>query len=74
MIRMLCIHRISTTNSIYQVLLQLRSERLNAQGTPVSSSDDSESEEEQSDASESELDLDSYYFLQVRRQTQINFF
>jgi hypothetical protein len=55
-------------------LLQLRSERLNAQGTPVSSSDDSESEEEQSDASESELDLDSYYFLQVWRQTQINLF
>jgi cysteine/serine-rich nuclear protein len=47
------------------VLLQLRSERLNAQGAPISSSDDSESEEEQSDASESELDLDSYYFLQV---------
>lgn len=47
-----------------QVLLQLRSERLNAQGAPASSSDDSESEEEQSDASESELDLDSYYFLQ----------
>lgn len=47
-----------------QVLLQLRSERLNTQGAPVSSSDDSESEEEQSDASESELDLDSYYFLQ----------
>lgn len=47
-----------------QVLLQLRSERLNAQGAPISSSDDSESEEEQSDASESELDLDSYYFLQ----------
>jgi cysteine/serine-rich nuclear protein len=47
------------------VLLQLRSERLNSQGAPISSSDDSESEEEQSDASESELDLDSYYFLQV---------
>ncbi|XP_069691670.1 serine-rich adhesin for platelets isoform X2 [Periplaneta americana] len=47
-----------------QVLLQLRSERLNTQGAPTSSSDDSESEEEQSDASESELDLDSYYFLQ----------
>lgn len=47
------------------MLLQLRSERLNAQGAPISSSDDSESEEEQSDASESELDLDSYYFLQV---------
>lgn len=46
-------------------MLQLRSERLNAQGAPASSSDDSESEEEQSDASESELDLDSYYFLQV---------
>lgn len=47
------------------MLLQLRSERLNAQGVPASSSDDSESEEEQSDASESELDLESYYFLQV---------
>jgi cysteine/serine-rich nuclear protein len=59
---------------MWQVLLQLRSERLNAQGTPVSSSDESESEEEQSDASESELDLDSYYFLQVWRQILINLF
>lgn len=54
------------------MLLQLRSERLNAQGAPASSSDDSESEEEQSDASESELDLDSYYFLQVWTDTQSN--
>jgi cysteine/serine-rich nuclear protein len=47
-----------------QALLQLRSERLNAQGAPTESSYDSVSEEEQSDASESQLDLDSHYSLQ----------
>ncbi|PSN55442.1 hypothetical protein C0J52_05707 [Blattella germanica] len=58
------LNSVTPTLELFVVLLQLRSERLNAQGAPASSSDDSESEEEQSDASESELDLDSYYFLQ----------
>lgn len=60
-------HAVEQRRHHRQMLMQIRSERLNAQGVAASSSDTSDSEEEPSDASESELDLDSYYFLQVNK-------
>jgi cysteine/serine-rich nuclear protein len=47
-----------------QTLLELRSERLNAQGAPIESRYDSVSEEGQSNISESRLDFEGHSFLQ----------